>query len=428
MNYQETLNYMYTQLPMFQKVGGSAFKKSLDNIYRLCDHLGKPQKKFKSIHVAGTNGKGSSSHLLTSILMEAGYQTGLYTSPHLKSFTERIKVNGAEMEEGSVIDFIQENKQFIEEISPSFFEITVAMAFQYFAKKKVDYAVIEVGLGGRLDSTNIILPELSLITNIGFDHMDFLGTTLPEIAGEKAGIIKEGVPVVISESQQETTEVFQTIAQKQNAPIHFADSIFNCKRISGSDQVSIHKRDKISNREFHLPLIGSHQLKNLCGVLTAMEVLVDKGAIKINQNQLEKGIENVLKNTGLKGRWQELSRQPKIVCDVGHNEEGIKMILDQIKQTQFVKLFMVWGMVKDKEIKKILNLLPKEAYYLFCQPEIPRGLNAETLGETAFSQGLKGEVIHSVKDAIKKAKLMASPDDFIFIGGSTFVVAEIEEL
>ncbi|MBX2843940.1 MAG: bifunctional folylpolyglutamate synthase/dihydrofolate synthase, partial [Flammeovirgaceae bacterium] len=349
-------------------------------------------------------------------------------SPHLKSFTERIKVDGNEIEEENVVTFIRENKSYIEEISPSFFEITVAMAFQYFAREKVDFAIVEVGLGGRLDSTNIIKPELSLITNIGYDHMEFLGTTLQEIAAEKGGIIKKEVPVVISERQKETTNIFQTIAQKQNSPIYFADLFFSCERKMDLEKVSIYKNNDVLLDQIVFPLIGNHQLKNLSGVLTALEILSENNVVNINKIQLQKGIKNVLKNTGLKGRWQQLSDQPKTFCDVGHNEDGLSIILDQIDHYKYDNLIIVWGMVKDKEIKKVLSLLPVDAHYIFCQPQIPRGLDANELGKIAFSMGLNGEIEPSVTKAIQRAKAITYPQDFIFIGGSTFVVAEIEEL
>jgi dihydrofolate synthase / folylpolyglutamate synthase len=429
MTYQETLDYLFNALPMFQRIGAAAFKKDLTNTIALCEHLGNPQSRFKSIHVAGTNGKGSTSHALCSILMEAGYKVGLYTSPHLKSFTERIKINGNEIPEGEIVTFVAQNKAFLEELKPSFFEMTVGMAFWYFAKEKVDIAVIEVGMGGRLDSTNVILPELSLITNIGYDHMQFLGDTLPLIAGEKAGIIKQHVPVVISQTQPETQPVFLTKAAEMQAPIHFADQIFrvNTSKPSASGLQTFEVESDREFVQYDMDLIGNYQRYNLPGILQACQVLNTLGW-KIPETVLRRGLSRIVTNTGLKGRWQILGTAPWVICDTGHNEDGIRMILDQINQMKFEHLWMVIGMVRDKDISKILSMLPKKANYVFCEAKIPRAMPATELSELALGQGLQGEIVPDVNAAVSHAKRMVNENDLIFIGGSTFVVAEINNL
>lgn len=427
--YQETLDYLFNALPMFQRIGAAAFKKDLTNTIALCEHLGNPQSQFKSIHVAGTNGKGSTSHALCSVLMEVGYKVGLYTSPHLKSFTERIKINGNEIPEGDVVTFVAQNKPLLEELKPSFFEMTVGMAFWYFAMEKVDIAVIEVGMGGRLDSTNVIVPELSLITNIGYDHMQFLGDTLPLIAGEKAGIIKQQVPVVISQTQLETKPVFLAKAAEMQAPIHFADQVFKVKAskpsVSGMQTFEVESDHGIL--QYDMDLLGNYQQYNLPGILQGCEVLNTLGW-GISETALRRGLSRVVANTGLKGRWQVLGKSPWIICDTGHNEDGICMILDQISQMKFERLWMVIGMVRDKDVSKILSMLPKDASYFFCEATIPRALPAAELSELAVGLGLKGETVPDVNAAISHAKRIANENDLIFIGGSTFVVAEIDNL
>lgn len=429
MTYQETLDYLFNALPMFQRVGAAAFKKDLTNTIALCDHLGNPQRAFKSIHVAGTNGKGSTSHALCSVLTEAGYKVGLYTSPHLKSFTERIKINGDEIPEGDVVTFVAQNKPILEVLKPSFFEMTVSMAFWYFAKEKVDIAVIEVGMGGRLDSTNVILPELSVITNIGYDHVQFLGDTLPLIAGEKAGIIKQQVPVVISQTQMETKPVFLAKAAEMHASIHFADQIFRVKtsKPSASGLQTFEVESDRGFVQYDMDLLGNYQRYNLLGILQACEVLNTLGW-EIPENALRQGLSRVVANTGLKGRWQILGTAPWVICDTGHNEDGIRMILDQISQMKFGQLWMVIGMVRDKDISKIFSFLPKDASYVFCEAKIPRALPAAELSELAVGHGLKGDIVPDVNAAISHAKQMANENDLIFIGGSTFVVAEIDNL
>ncbi len=427
--YEDVLQYLYANLPMFQRVGSVAFKSDLSNTIALCEALDNPQRKFKSIHIAGTNGKGSTSHMLASVLQSAGYKTGLYTSPHLKSFTERIRVNGKEVSEQFVVDFVNRIQPVIERVKPSFFEITVAMAFDYFVHEQVDVAVIEVGLGGRLDSTNVITPELSLITNIGWDHTDLLGDTLEKIAAEKAGIIKKNVPVVVSEQQPGIADVFRSKAAAETAPLRFASDVYTVqfREEKGTILFDALKNGKPAHTGIALPLQGIYQQKNLAGVLCAIDVLRQQGW-KITDEQLVDGLMKVMSQTGLKGRWQKLGTNPLIVCDTGHNLDGVTQVVKQLQQLSYKRLFMVIGMVKDKDISGVLELLPKEANYYFCQASIPRALEAGILAEKARSTGLKGEVIANVNEAIQRARAKASAEDVIFIGGSTFVVAEIEGL
>ncbi len=404
MTYQDTLNWMFSQLPMYQRQGKTAFKKDLTNTLKLAEHLNNPQHNFKTIHVAGTNGKGSTSHMLASVLQEAGYKVGLYTSPHLKDFRERIKINGKTVAKAFVIDFINRNKTFLEKNNLSFFEMTVGMAFDCFSNKKVDVAIIEVGLGGRLDSTNIIQPELAVITNIGFDHTQFLGNTLEAIAREKGGIIKANIPVVIGETQEETSSVFKALAEKHNANIVFADQ----------EDTKVYKSD----------LKGFYQAKNIKTVQIAIREL-KKNGFNISEGQTEKGFLQVVKNTGLLGRWQVLGMHPKVVCDTGHNKEGLSYVMQQINQERFKVLHIVFGVVNDKDLSTIINTLPKHAKYYFCKPNIPRGMDALQLKTKLEGFGYKGEAYSSVNKAYNKALKYAHKDDFIFIGGSTFVVAEI---
>lgn len=429
MNYQETLDYLFNALPMFQRIGASAFKKDLSNTFALCQHLGNPERKFKSIHVAGTNGKGSTSHTLAAILQSAGYKTGLYTSPHLKSFTERIRIDGKEITKEAVVDFVEANRLFLDELKPSFFEMTVGLAFWYFAQEQVDIAVIEVGMGGRLDSTNVILPELSLITNIGWDHMQFLGDSLPLIAGEKAGIIKPGVPVIISQTQEEIRSVFLNHAKEKQAPILFADQKIKVEKLpagaSGLAQFEISKDGETSILDFGL--MGDYQKYNLPGILESVYQLRGKG-LEIPEEALRKGLREVTPLTGLKGRWQILGEQPMVIADSGHNEPGIREILKQLEKHSFDQLWMVLGMVQDKDVSKILALLPKHARYIFCQADLPRAMQAQDLAEKATEFGLCGDVVSNVNEAVRFARKNAGINDLIFIGGSTFVVAEIEDL
>ncbi len=434
MDYQQTLDYLYRQLPMFTRVGASAFKKDLTNTLLLCEKLGNPQHRFKSIHVGGTNGKGSTSHMLAAVLQTAGYKTGLYTSPHLKDFRERIRINGEMIPEKEVVDFVAEQQGNISTIEPSFFELTVAMAFAYFAEEKVDIAVVEVGLGGRLDSTNVISPLLSVITNIGWDHMNLLGNTLTEIASEKAGIIKRKTPIIIGEYQSEIAQVFTEKAKQENAPLRFASEEWVVQKVEDKEQLSeyLEVRVQPSNQttsEFNnsilkLDLTGSYQLKNLKTVLSGLDELRQQ-QFNISADAVFNALKQVKTLTGLNGRWQILSRQPLIICDTGHNPEGMMEVLKNIAATPYRKLHFILGMVNDKDSSKILPLLPKEATYYFCKPDIPRGLPAADLKQQAEKYHLKGTDFYSVKEALAAAKNKAKNKDLIFAGGSTFVVAEI---
>ena len=429
MNYRETIDFLYSQLPMFTRVGSAAYKTGLGNIEALCSTLGNPEQKFKSIHVAGTNGKGSSSHLLASVLMEAGYKTGLFTSPHLKDFRERIRINGKLISRSEVIRFVEKSKIQFGSLEPSFFEMNVALAFDYFARKKVDIAVIETGLGGRLDSTNVIIPELSLITNISFDHADLLGHTLELIASEKAGIIKSNIPVVVSEKQSETFEVFHLKALGMQSVIRYAEDEIRWENVreefhDGRPWLMAETwwaKEKLSIQS---PLAGNYQLKNLAGVLTALDRLKQQGW-KISKSTVEAGIRKVIENTGLHGRWEMLSEQPRVFCDTGHNEAGIREVLKQIAKTPHQQLYLVWGMVSDKDVSKVLSLLPKDAQYYFCKAQLPRALDAKMLQEKALENGLKGKAYTSVRKALKAAKKAAQTNDLVVVGGSTFVVAEV---
>ena len=433
MTYAETLDYLFNALPMFQRVGASAYKADLTNTISLCEHLGNPQETFKTIHVAGTNGKGSTSHALASVFQAAGYKTGLYTSPHLKSFTERIRIDGKEITEEDVVEFVANNRAFLDELQPSFFEMTVGMAFWYFAKESVDIAVIEVGMGGRLDSTNVIHPELCVITTIGYDHTQFLGNTLPLIAGEKAGIIKQGVPVVISQTQKETQAVFSEQAAAKQAAIVFADQVWEVTKLPESENPNIQQpsnfKVRSSDGEFNLKfgLNGDYQRFNLPGILEAVKLLRNQGW-NLSDTALQVGLESISEQTGLKGRWQLLQVNPIILADTGHNEAGIGEVVNQLKKYSYSKLWMVIGMVNDKDISKVLDLLPKEANYIFCQASIPRAMDAHELARKGNEKGLIGQVIPTVSEALEFARKNASPDDLIFVGGSTFVVAEIENL
>ena len=431
MTYQETLTYLFDALPMFQRVGASAYKSDLTNTLALCAHLGNPERQFRSIHVAGTNGKGSTSHSIASVLQAAGHKTGLYTSPHLKSFTERIKINGQEITAEAVTNFVASQKAFLDELKPSFFEMTVGLAFWYFVQEKVDVAVIEVGMGGRLDSTNVLTPELCLITTIGYDHTQFLGDTLPLIAGEKAGIIKQGVPVVISQTQVETEEVFRQKALQMQAPLVFADQIWKVSQSKQKISPTKSARYEIEQGEnrFSLDfgLFGDYQRHNLPGILESI-VQLRKMGWDIPQEALVQGLAHVIEFTGLKGRWQVLQENPKMIADTGHNESGMEEVIRQLQSLSYDQLWMVIGMVQDKDIGKVLDLLPKEATYIFCQAAIPRALDAATLAAKAGEKGVQGKVIPRVAEAIDFARKNARANDLIFIGGSTFVVAEIEDL
>lgn len=443
MDYKTTLEYLFSQLPMFTRIGASAIKNNLDNTIALCDILDNPQFRFKSLHIAGTNGKGSTSHMLAAILQTAGYKTGLYTSPHLKDFRERIRVNGQMISEETVIDFVAKHKEAFESIQPSFFEMTVALAFDVFAKEEVDIAVVEVGLGGRLDSTNVITPLLSLITNIGWDHMNMLGDTLPKIAAEKAGIIKPSIPVIISEKQPEVAEVFTHKAKQLNAPITFAEDVWRVEEsivdspwsienpsLSSIDHrlstkhITASRLNPPASLPLQVDLTGTYQLKNIKGVLCAVDELRTQG-FTITDEHIRTALRQVKTLTGLHGRWETLSQSPLTICDTGHNPDGVQEVLKNITSVKYDKLHFVIGMVNDKDISKVLAMLPSDAVYYFCKPDIPRGLDAESLKEQAESFGLKGRVYPSVTDALQAAQQAATATDLVFVGGSTFVVAEI---
>jgi dihydrofolate synthase/folylpolyglutamate synthase len=424
MNYEETLGYLFEKLPMFQRVGKTAFKKDLSNTLRLCEALDNPQQKFRSIHIAGTNGKGSCAHSITSVLMEAGYKTGLYTSPHLKSFTERIRIDGQEVEKDFVVDFVERIRPHIEEIRPSFFEITVVMAFDYFAKMDVDIAVIEVGMGGRFDSTNVIDPVLSLITTIGLDHMEFLGPDLPTIAFEKAGIIKPGRPVIISDRQNETEEVFRKKAAETGSEIYFAEDHV---KIRFKGEGKYHISSDVINERMEFGLKGEYQLKNLYGIVFACQKLNELG-FQISPQQIRDGLSHVVENSGIKGRWQVLSKSPLTICDTGHNEDGVRSIVSQLQSIHHEKLIAVLGFVNDKSLDKILSLWPAETHFIFCEAKIPRAMPINEVQKVAEQLNLRFEMEQDVNKAMMKARQMAGPNDLIFIGGSTFVVAEIEDL
>ena len=405
MTYQETLNWMFSQLPMYQQQGASAYKKDLTNTILLAKHLNNPEQNIKAIHVAGTNGKGSTSHMLASILQQAGYNVGLYTSPHLKDFRERIKINGIPISEAFVCEFIAENKSFFEENQLSFFEMTVGLAFDYFNKEKIDIAIIEVGMGGRLDSTNIITPLVSVITNIGLDHVQFLGNTLEAIAFEKAGIIKSNVPVVIGEYTDETKGVFSSKSDETNSEIYFASDLIE--------------------EMYPSVLIGDYQKHNKKTVLQTIKVLQTQKKFNISEENIKNGFLEVIETTGIQGRWQQIHSEPKVICDTAHNKHGLEIVLNQVQKEEFDTLHFVLGVVNDKDLEEILPLFPKNAHYYFSRPNIPRGLDTAILQAKAQEYGLIGKVYPSIPEAYQKALASASKTDFIYVGGSTFVVAEI---
>ena len=430
MTYQQTIDYLYTQLPMYSRIGAAAYKEDLHNTIALCNAIDNPQTKFKSIHIAGTNGKGSTSHMLAAMLQQAGYKTGLYTSPHLKDFRERIKINGEMISQNFVVDFVERTKTVSEEIKPSFFELTVAMAFDYFEKEKVDIAVIETGLGGRLDSTNIITPILSIITNIGYDHIDILGDTLEKIASEKAGIIKPNVPVVIGEYLPETKNVFIDKAKQCNAPIYFAPDEYEVSNINYSMQLlncDVTNTEHNITEPFELDLNGLYQTKNIRTVLCAEGILMQLG-FPIKNAAEKQALKNVKKLTGLYGRWDVISSNPTIILDVAHNEDGIKQLLHQLSvvSRESSALHLVMGMVKDKDVSKLLSILPKNAHYYFSNAHIERALPHRDLLEKARAYELNGESFDDVNEAIKAAKLHAATGDIIIVCGSVFLVAEVD--
>ena len=430
MTYQQTIEYLFAQLPMYHRVGASAYKANLDNTIALCDMLDNPQDSFLSIHITGTNGKGSVSHMLASILQTAGFRTGLYTSPHLKDFRERIRVNGRMIPKFRVTSFVRKHREQFESIQPSFFELTVGMAFDYFRDQMVEIAIVEVGLGGRLDSTNIISPILSVITNVSFDHMQFLGDTLEKIANEKAGIIKPGIPVIIGETQPGTAEVFRGKALTSASEIQFADKLFHIgshfltEENSSLRVIDIYRGNKLYLKKLKCPLAGIYQLKNILTISCVVDNLNRLG-YEITSNVIRKGIKNVIKNTQLTGRWQIIDFEPLTICDTGHNEGGLKEVLSQIASTPHNHLHFVIGVVNDKHLPPILHLLPKDATYYYCKPDIPRGLDAALLQEQAANAGLNGSVFPTVKTAFEAARRSAGKDDLVFVGGSNFVVAEV---
>lgn len=428
MTYQETLHYMYTRLPMFSRIGADAIKVDITNTVLLCERIGNPHLTFKSVHIAGTNGKGSVSHMLAAVFQTAGYKTGLYTSPHLKDFRERIKIDGHMVEEDFVLEFIEHIQPAIEELSPSFFEITVAMAFDYFARQKVDIAIIETGLGGRLDSTNIITPELSVITNIGWDHMNILGDSLQKIASEKAGIIKKGVPAVVGQQDDETRIVFEEKAAAEKAPLSFADAK---RRVTGwtyekpllvAEVTKLHSDDK---HYYHLDLPGIYQTKNLVTVLEAVSVMKQGGWI-IEDQQVEKALRQVKRLTGLHGRWETIREHPTLIADVAHNAAGMREVVSQLEIMTYRNLYIIMGMVKDKEIDKVLELLPKDAQYFFTRAQIERALPEEELTDAGNRHGLKGHSYPDVNTAIRAALAQAGKEDTLLVCGSVFVIGEID--
>jgi len=429
MNYKETVSWLFDKLPMYQRMGKAAYKSDMGNTIQLLNLLDNPQDKFKTIHVAGTNGKGSVSHIIASVLQEAGFKTGLYTSPHIKDFRERIKINGELIPEEDVIQFVQSNINEFDKIKPSFFEMTVGMAFDHFAKNSVDIAVVEVGLGGRLDSTNVVNPLISVITNITLDHTQFLGESVEQIAGEKAGIIKDKTPVVIGRKQYNTKEVFEKIASEKRAEVFYAEDHYDIKLLQSlkpdEQFIDIWKNNDLFLEEVNSPLLGSYQQENIATALMALELLVSKYNFPIEPENIQEGIEYIIKNTGLRGRWYVIDTNPLTVCDTGHNEDGIKAVVQQIMAQTFDHLHFVFGMVNDKDSKAILSLLPRNATYYFCKPDIPRGMDEEELQKKAEEVGLIGLSYTSVERAFSSAFNNARPRDMVFVGGSTFVVAEV---
>ena len=424
MNYQDTLKYLYESAPMFQQVGSQAYKEGLQNTLALDKYFGHPHMQFRTIHIAGTNGKGSCSHTLAAILQEAGYKVGLYTSPHLIDFRERIRINGVTMPERYVVEFVEKHRTFFEPLSPSFFELTTAMAFRYFADEKVDVAIIEVGLGGRLDCTNIITPDLCIVTNISFDHMQFLGNTLAKIASEKAGIIKKGIPVVIGETTPETKPVFKNKAQETGAPVIFAEDIQKVR----SSQPSVSDSGIIYDTEEYPQLKGElggyYQIKNTNTIVSALEQL-NKLNYHITEQAVRNGFANVSKLTGLMGRWQKLQNSPTLICDTGHNVAGISYIVKQLQQQNYNRLHIVMGMVNDKDIRGVLKLLPQKAIYYFTKASVKRALPEDELQNLAKEFGLEGTTYPTVCDAVQTAQKKSLPEDFIFVGGSSFIVADL---
>ena len=427
MNYTETIDFLYSRLPVYHRIGKAAYKSDLGNSLALDRYFGFPHRRFNSVHIAGTNGKGSVSHIVASVLQEAGYRTGLYTSPHLKDYRERIRISGEMIPEDKIVSFVEKNWKVIELVGPSFFEMSVAMAFDYFSRENIDIAVIETGLGGRLDSTNIISPVLSVITNIGHDHMDLLGNTLEEIAGEKAGIIKQGIPVVIGESQEKTKAIFISRGASLSSPVVFADEDYLCTAAEFEPETGIRNfclRDLRTDMKYDLssPLGGDYQESNIQTAIKIFEML--SGRYNLNFGHFKDGLRNVVRNTGLAGRWQVLGKRPLVICDTGHNKDGLQHVITQLKSLKAKNLHMVIGFVNDKDLSSILPMFPVKAKYYFTRSSVPRALDPELLRRQALSCGLKGKVYSNVGAAIASATGNASPEDLIFIGGSTFVVAD----
>ncbi|MCF6171177.1 MAG: bifunctional folylpolyglutamate synthase/dihydrofolate synthase [Bacteroidales bacterium] len=429
MNYKETLDWLFSQLPMYQRLGKAAYKADLKTTVKLLKALGKPQEKFKAIHIAGTNGKGSVSHLLASILQEAGYKTGLYTSPHLKDFRERMKINGEMISEEKVVEFAQKKQAAFEGLKPSFFEMTVGMAYDYFADGQVDFAVLETGMGGRLDSTNVCRPIVTVITNIGHDHQQFLGNTPGQIAREKAGIVKQGIPLVVGKTQTVVKGVFEEVSTQKNAPLVFADEHFELRKVHTTDKsgqlFDVWRDGNLFLEKMESPFLANYQTENMATALQTLVLLQESGFIHLTNENLRNGIQNAVDNTGLQGRWQILSTNPLTICDTGHNPEGVQSVVEQLAQTDYDHLHFVFGMVNDKNPENILVLLPKQPTYYFCKPDIPRGMDAEQLQQAAFKTGLRGQHFSSVTDAYHSAINNAGVNDLVFVGGSTFVVAEV---
>ncbi len=430
MSYTEIMDYMYSRLPMFHRIGPPAYKPDLKNAIALCELLGNPQKNFRSIHIAGTNGKGSVAHMLAAILQKKGLRVGLYTSPHLRDFRERVRVNGKKISKSYFIAFIRKYQPDFDKIDPSFFEMTVGLAFQYFSDQQVDIAVIETGLGGRLDSTNIIDPLLTVITNVSLDHTQLLGNTVAKIATEKAGIIKTGIPVVIGETHAETVNIFRKVAKSHGCPITFADKIYDARNIHPAGNrarnlvLDLFKGEELHIRHISSPLPGLYQAKNIITVLAACDALNEQG-FGLSEEDFKVGIRDTIRMTQLRGRWQILSRKPLIVCDTGHNESGLAAVVEQIGLTPHANLHIVFGIVSDKPVDEMLKILPRSATYYFCKADIPRGLDATELERKAAEFSLKGKIYPSVKSAFESAKKKASPGDMVFVGGSSFVVAEV---
>lgn len=435
MTYSETLDFLFHSLPVFQQSGPSAYKPGLDHTIAFNDYLGRPDRNFLTIHVAGTNGKGSVSHLLASILQAAGYRVGLYTSPHLKDFRERIRVNGVPISEREVVEFVARHREKMISLELSFFEMTVGMAFDHFARQEVEVAVIETGLGGRLDSTNIIRPLVSIITNIGFDHMALLGDTLPKIAAEKAGIIKSGIPAIIGEEHPESAPVFRAKAREVGTELFFAESLFRCAEFekeyrTGTDgrphrRMTVERIEDGDRLTVELDLLGEYQRRNIVTVMAAIRILNRTSPLSISRRDIMEGCASTVRVTGLRGRWEILAQSPLTVCDTGHNEHGLRWVTEQLRHQTYKKLYFVLGVVNDKDLHGILPLLPSDAHYLFTQASIERALPAARLAEEAARYGLHGETVPGVRNAYEQACRLASPGDMIFIGGSTFTVAEL---